>query len=82
MTWVYCSTQVTLDGVNVQQLPLRWLRRQIGLVSQEPCLFHSSIYDNIVYGCPAATREQVHAAARAANAHDFIIKLPHGWVCR
>jgi ATP-binding cassette, subfamily B (MDR/TAP), member 1 len=70
--------QVTLDGVNIQQLPLGWLRRQIGLVSQEPCLFQTSIYNNIVYGCPTATQEQVYAAARAANAHDFISKLPNG----
>jgi ATP-binding cassette subfamily B (MDR/TAP) protein 1 len=67
-----------LDGVDIRQLPLGWLRQQIGLVSQEPCLFQTSIYNNIVYGCPDATQEQVYAAARAANAHDFISKLPNG----
>ena len=106
-----------LDGTNIRALPLAWLRRQIGLVSQvrppphrkelmhpsvrctlsctcprtctfapmgalaalqEPCLFATSIYNNISYGAPEATSDEVYAAARAANCHAFISKLPNG----
>ena len=133
--------QILLDGMDVRTVPLQWLRRQMGLVSQvpllfpahpgndvltrtttslgsmressarstlrvvpaaassqldandaqhhsratppaaglqEPTLFQTTIYNNIVYGNPDATPEQVHAAARDANAHDFITALPSG----
>ncbi|GLC41172.1 hypothetical protein PLESTM_001163200 [Pleodorina starrii] len=70
---------VTLDGVDLRSLPLKWLRNQVGLVSQEPTLFATSIYENIAIGLPGASAEQVEAAARAANAHGFIHNLPQGY---
>ena len=54
-----------------------WLRKQIGIVSQEPVLFNVSIYENISYGNENATREDIERAAQLANAHDFILKLPY-----
>ncbi len=71
--------QVTVNGVPLQQLNLRWWRSQIGLVLQEPVLFAASVRDNIRLGRPAATEEEVEAAARAANAHGFISALPLGY---
>eukprot|EP01133_Synstelium_polycarpum_P018363 gene18363-21975_t len=67
---------VTLDGVDVATLDLNWLRSNIGLVGQEPFLFSGTIIDNIRYGKPDATLEEVIEAARAANAHTFIETLP------
>ena len=55
------------------------LRGQVGLVSQEPVLFSCSMRDNIVYGKPEASQQQVEQAAQAANAHNFIQKLPEGY---
>ena len=55
---------------------MRWLREQIGIVSQEPVLFNDTIADNIRYGCREATQEMIEKAAKKANAHDFIMKLP------
>ena len=71
--------QVTLDGVDIRQLRLKWLRAQMGLVSQEPALFATSIRENILFGKEDATEEEVVAAARAANAHNFISQLPQGY---
>ncbi|MCW2763250.1 MAG: transporter, partial [Marmoricola sp.] len=71
--------QILIDGVDVREYDLAWLRRQIGIVLQEPYLFHGTIADNIKYGNPDATPQQVIAAARAANAHDFIVGLPDGY---
>ena len=71
---------VLLDGRDVRGLQLRWLRRQLGVVLQEPTLFDCSIRENIMWGCPEASEEQVVAAATSANAHAFIAKLPQGWV--
>lgn len=70
---------VRLDGVDLRELSTRWLREQIGIVSQEPVLFATSVADNIRYGRPTATEAEVEAAARAANAHDFIVKFPEGY---
>jgi len=70
---------VLLDGVDVRSLPVADYRRSIGLVLQEPFLFFGTIADNIAYGKPEATREEIIAAARAAHAHDFILRLPHGY---
>jgi ATP-binding cassette subfamily B (MDR/TAP) protein 1 len=70
---------VLLDGVDIRELQLEWLRKQIGLVSQEPVLFATSIRENILYGKPDASEEEVVAAAKAANAHGFISKLPAGY---
>ena len=55
---------------------MQWLREQIGIVSQEPVLFNDTIADNIRYGCREATQEMIEKAAKEANAHDFIMKLP------
>ncbi|KAL6634183.1 hypothetical protein ACP70R_026854 [Stipagrostis hirtigluma subsp. patula] len=71
--------EVTLDGVNIRRLRLKWLRAQMGLVSQEPALFATSIRENILLGKEDATMEEVTAAAKAANAHDFISRLPEGY---
>ena len=66
------------DGTPLRQLDPRWLRQQIGLVSQEPTLFAGSIADNIRYGDQSASSEQVMQAARDANALEFIEALPDG----
>ena len=66
---------VILDGRPYSELDAHWLRQQVGIVSQEPILFATSITDNIRYGRLDATDEQVHAAAKAANAHEFCIGL-------
>lgn len=71
--------RVTIDGVDVRELDTGHLRRQIGIVLQEPYLFHGSVTDNIRYGHPEARPERVIEAAKAANAHDFIVKLPLGY---
>eukprot|EP00887_Chlorella_sp_A99_P002677 scaffold6.g2677.t1 len=71
--------QVLLDGVDIRTLQLRWLRDHLGLVSQEPTLFATTIRQNIAYGKEGATEEEIEAAARAANAHRFISALPHGY---
>ena len=70
---------ILVDGVDIRHLPLGEYRRHIGLVLQEPYLFFGTIADNIAYGKPDATREEIVAAARAAHAHDFILRLPQGY---
>ena len=70
---------ITLDGNNVRDLNVKWLRQQIGLVGQEPCLFACTIRENIAYGNPDATKEQIEQAARNANAHEFISSFPDGY---
>ncbi|MBS1190077.1 MAG: transporter ATP-binding protein [Rhodocyclaceae bacterium] len=70
---------VLIDGVDVRSVPVAEFRRHIGLVLQEPFLFFGTIADNIAYGKPDATREEIIAAARAAHAHEFILRLPHGY---
>ncbi len=70
---------IRVDGVDIRNLPLQEFRRHIGLVLQEPFLFFGTIADNIAYGKPEATREEIVAAARAAHAHDFILRLPQGY---
>lgn len=71
--------EITLDGVNIRDLDLKWLRGQIGLVNQEPALFGTSIKENILYGKPDATDKEIEDACRASNAHSFISKLPQGY---
>ena len=71
--------QVLVNGVDVRDMDLHWLRSQVGLVSQEPVLFSCSVRENICYGRPDATQEEVQKAAEAANAHSFIQKLPEGY---
>ncbi|WP_019142337.1 ABC transporter ATP-binding protein [Noviherbaspirillum massiliense] len=70
---------IHVDGVDIRSLPIAEYRRHIGLVLQEPFLFFGTIAENIAYGKPGATREEIVAAARAANAHEFILRLPHGY---
>ncbi len=70
------SGTITLDGLNIQDLHLADLRRSIGLVSQDIFLFHGSVRENIAYGSPDATIESVIAAAKIAEADDFIDRLP------
>jgi len=71
--------RILADGVDLRQVRVADYRQHIGLVLQEPFLFFGSVADNIAYGRPGATREQIVAAARAAHAHDFILRLPHGY---
>ncbi|UJR08519.1 hypothetical protein I4U23_012782 [Adineta vaga] len=71
--------EVLLDGRDIRSLNLRWLRSNIGIVSQEPVLFFGTIEDNIRFGKPDATDEEVIAAAKMANAHEFIMKLPQDY---
>ncbi|MCL7033471.1 hypothetical protein MKW94_030465, partial [Papaver nudicaule] len=71
--------QVLIDNVDIKTLQLKWLRNQIGLVNQEPALFATTILENILYGKPDATIEEVEAATSAANAHSFISLLPNGY---
>ncbi len=71
--------RITLDGHDVRDLGLTALRDQVGIVPDEPFLFSVSIHDNIAYGRPSATREQVEAAAAAAGADQFIRELPDGY---
>ncbi len=71
--------RVTVDGWDLRDLTLDSLRRQIGIVHQDPILFSGSIRDNIAYGRPEATDEEVERAARAAQAHDFIAAMPQGY---
>jgi ATP-binding cassette subfamily B protein len=70
---------VRIDGVDVRHLEMGHYRRQIGMVLQDPYLFHGTVVENIRYGMPEASLSQVIAAAQAANAHDFVCKLPHGY---
>ncbi len=73
------SGSIRVDGIDIRALPVAEFRRNIGLVLQEPFLFFGTIADNIAYGKPDATREEIVAAARAAHAHEFILRLPHGY---
>jgi ATP-binding cassette subfamily B protein len=70
---------IYIDGHNVNDFDLQWFREQIGVVLQEPYLFRGTIWENIAYANPDATAEQILAAARAANAHEFIVNLPDGY---
>lgn len=70
---------ITLDGHALKDLNVAWLRRNIGLVQQEPALFAATIKENIAYGLPDAAIEQIEEAAKVANAHDFISAFPDGY---
>ncbi|CAN1292876.1 ABC transporter B family member 11 [Linum perenne] len=72
------SGEVLIDGINLKELQLKWIRQKIGLVSQEPVLFASSIRDNIVYGKDGASDEEIKSAVELANASKFINRLPQG----
>jgi ATP-binding cassette subfamily B protein len=71
--------RVCIDGVDIKRLEMGHYRRQIGMVLQDPYLFHGTVLDNIRYGVPEASLDQVIEAAKAANAHDFILRLGHGY---
>jgi ATP-binding cassette subfamily B protein/subfamily B ATP-binding cassette protein MsbA len=75
-TW---SGQVRIDGVDVRDVRLESLRRHISIVLQEPLLFPMSVEENIAYGRPGAPPEAIERCARAANAHEFILRLPDGY---
>ncbi|HHN47019.1 MAG TPA: ABC transporter ATP-binding protein [Planctomycetes bacterium] len=70
---------IFIDGANIRDIRLEDLRRQIGVVLQETYLFSGSIAENIAYAKPDATREEIMAAAQAANAHDFVMRMPDGY---
>ncbi|XP_048494215.1 ABC transporter B family member 15 isoform X2 [Beta vulgaris subsp. vulgaris] len=71
--------EIHLDGVSIDKLQLKWLRSQMGLVSQEPALFATTIKENILFGKEDASVEEVIEAAKASNAHNFISQLPLGY---
>ncbi|XP_047148085.1 ABC transporter B family member 15-like [Vigna umbellata] len=71
--------EIRVDGVAIHRLQLKWLRSQMGLVSQEPALFATTIKENILFGREDATEEEVLQAAKASNAHNFISQLPQGY---
>ena len=84
MARLYDPTEgvVRIDGVDLRELPMALVRQSIGIVSQEIYLFIGSIADNIRYAKPDAPMEEVIAAAKAAGAHDFIMRLPDGYETR
>src|SRR5205823_5916770 len=71
--------RILLDGVDLRDYKLADLRRQFAVVLQETVLFSASIAENIAYAAPGATRQQIVAAAHAANAHEFVVRLPRGY---
>lgn len=74
-----CEGRVLVDGIDVRRLPSGQLRRHIGVVLQDPFLFRGTIWQNLVYGMPESTPEQAIAAAKAAQAHDFVLNSPLGY---
>ena len=73
------SGEITIDGIDIRKMTLKSLRNQIGIVQQDVYLFAGSVYENILYGKPDATEEEVYQAAKNANAHEFIMSLPEGY---
>ena len=71
--------QVLIDGIDIRQIQQDSLLSNIGIVPQETILFSGTVRDNIRYGCPGASDEEVITAAKAAQAHDFILELPQGY---
>ena len=70
---------ITIDGIDVRDMPLKLLRAQVGFVMQNTFLFNATIQENIAFGRPNASFEEVVAAAKAARAHDFIMEFPEGY---
>lgn len=70
--------RISIDGWDIRDFKLIWLRRHIATVPQEPILFSGTVYENILFGKPNASEEEVQAAIISANAHDFICRLPKG----
>lgn len=73
------SGRVLIDGTDISDFTLDGLRRQLGFVLQDTVLFYGSVTENIAYGRPDATQEEIIEAAKLANAHEFIAKMPHGY---
>jgi ABC-type multidrug transport system fused ATPase/permease subunit len=71
--------QILFDGVNAEEIPLTQQRKQMALVPQDVMLFGGTIFENIAYGNPRASKEEVEAAGKNANAHEFITKFPEGY---
>ncbi len=71
--------RILIDGIDVRDYDVEGMRRHIGVVLQEPFLFHDTVAGNIAYGKPDASLDEIIAAARAANAHDFIVRFPDGY---
>ncbi|MCH8346844.1 MAG: ABC transporter ATP-binding protein, partial [Chloroflexi bacterium] len=71
--------RILLGGTDIREIPLKQLREQMAVVTQDTYLFHGTVAENLRFGGPGATQEQLEAAARAANAHDFISHLPQGY---
>ncbi len=76
------SGEVRVDGVDIRSVQVQSLRRQIGIVLQDPFLFSQTIAENIAYGRPGAPQAEIEAAARSARAHDFIMSFPEGYETR
>jgi len=74
--------KIEFEGIDMKEINVAWLRDQMGLVGQEPVLFTGSIADNIKYGCPSASQQEIEDAAKLANAHDFITGFPDGYACQ
>ena len=70
---------ILIDDLDIRQVPQAYLRSKISLVPQDPSLFHRSLKENIAYGKPEATMAEIEAAARKAQAHDFIMETPQGY---
>jgi len=71
--------RITIDGIDIRKIKIKSLRKHIGIVTQETFLFNDTVENNIKYGSLEKTREEVIEAAKAANAHDFIMRLPNGY---
>ena len=71
--------RITIDGIDIRDVTLASLRREVGIVLQDVFLFSATVRDNIAYGRPGATDEEIHEAAKAARIHDFIMTLPEGY---
>ncbi|UJR24177.1 hypothetical protein I4U23_027143 [Adineta vaga] len=74
--WELNSGSIMIDNIQINEYNLKWLRQNIGVVSQEPVLFHGTIQENILFGQQSATDEDIQQAAKMANAHSFIMTLP------
>jgi subfamily B ATP-binding cassette protein MsbA len=70
---------IEIDGISIKEYNIYALRKLMGIVTQENILLHDTVYNNIAFGRPEATEEAIIAAAKIANAHDFIIELPQGY---
>jgi ATP-binding cassette, subfamily B, bacterial len=74
-----CQGSITLDGINIRDINLDDLRKQISIVLQDVFLFHGTVRENIQFGRPGATEQEIIAAAKVANAHEFIVQLQNGY---